>query len=133
MQLKKSARRLLREKPSGSNEGAEHALIPVQSANHNTNEATSSLKIEKVGDITPVLDFEAMISRRDSPIWVDKAIMNMKNKIFDLVEDSYNGDNYPKAAECLVALRKACILEQVCPHLSPVIGKKFRPIMAFSF
>ncbi|GMN54487.1 hypothetical protein TIFTF001_023604 [Ficus carica] len=110
--LKKSARRLLREKPSGSNEREEHALIPVQSANHNTNEATSSLKIEKVGDITPVQDFEAMISRRDSPIWVDKAIMNMKNKIFDLVEDSYNGDNYPKAVECLVALRKACILEQ---------------------
>ena len=27
-------------------------------------------------------------------------------RIFDLVEDSFEGDNYPKALECLVALRK---------------------------
>ena len=34
-------------------------------------------------------------------------------RISDLVEDSFEGDNYPKALECLVALRKGCILEQV--------------------
>lgn len=88
-------------------------MIPVQSANRDTNEAKSSIKIEKVGDITPIQDFEAMISRRDGPNWVDKAITEMKNKIFYLVEDSYDGDNYPKAVECLVAIRKACVLEQV--------------------
>lgn len=63
--------------------------------------------------MTPVQDFEAMMSRRDSPDWVSKAMKNMKNKIFDLVENSYEGDNYPKAVELLVALRKGCILEQV--------------------
>ncbi|XP_024027861.1 ATP-dependent DNA helicase 2 subunit KU80 isoform X2 [Morus notabilis] len=110
--LKGSSRQLLREKPSGSNGGEDCAMIHVQSANRDTNEATSSIKIEKVGDITPIQDFEAMISRRDGPNWVDKAITEMKNKIFYLVEDSYDGDNYPKAAECLVAIRKACILEQ---------------------
>lgn len=71
------------------------------------------IKVEKIGDLTPVQDFEALISRRDSPNWVVKAINEMKNKIFDLVEDSHEGDNYPKALECLVALRKGCILEQV--------------------
>ena len=69
--------------------------------------------MEEIGNVTPIQDFEAMISRRDSPKWVDKAIRNMKNKIFNLVEDSHNGDNYPKAVECLAALRKGCILEQV--------------------
>ena len=103
----------MREKPSGSNEGQDYALIPVQSANVDTNEHTSSVKVEKIGDSTPMQDFEAMISRRDSPKWVDKAITDMKNKICNLVEDSYNGDNYPKAVECLNALRKGCILEQV--------------------
>lgn len=112
--LKKSTRRSLREKLSGSNEGKDYALIPAQSANPDTNENTSLVKVEKIGDSTPIQDFEAMISRRDSPDWVDKAITDMKNKIFSLVEDSHNGDNYPKAVECINALRKGCILEQVC-------------------
>lgn len=54
-----------------------------------------------------------MISRRDSPEWVTKAIFAMKNKILDLVENSFKGDNYPKALECLIALRKGCVIEQV--------------------
>lgn len=74
--------------------------------------------VEKIGDVTPVQDFEAMISRRDSPEWVGKAVNQMKHKIFDLVEDSYEGDNYDKALEYLVALRKGCVLEQVYLHLS---------------
>ncbi|KAI5345312.1 hypothetical protein L3X38_013189 [Prunus dulcis] len=105
--LKKSSRRFLRDKPTGSNEG--HADI---SDEPNSSEYTSAVKVEKVGDATPVQDFEAMINRRDSPQWVGKAIKDMKNKIHDLVEDSYEGDNYPKALECLIALRKGCILEQ---------------------
>ncbi|XP_027922087.1 ATP-dependent DNA helicase 2 subunit KU80 [Vigna unguiculata] len=72
----------------------------------------ASVEVEKIGDLTPAQDFEALISRRDSPNWVVKAIDEMKNKIFDLVEDSHEGDNYPKALECLVVLRKGCILVQ---------------------
>ena len=34
----------------------------------------------------------------------------MKNKIFDLVEDSHEGDNYLKALECLVALARVALL-----------------------
>lgn len=74
----------------------------------------STAIVEKIGDITPVQDFEAMISRRDSPDWVTKAIKGLKSKVLDLVEDSFEGSDYDKAVECLVALRKGCVLEQVC-------------------
>ncbi|XP_019443889.1 PREDICTED: ATP-dependent DNA helicase 2 subunit KU80-like isoform X1 [Lupinus angustifolius] len=106
----KKSRRLLREKWSVSNEEEGKGGITAQPAN--LIEYTSTVKVENIWDLTPVHDFEAMISRRDSPDWVIKAIKDMKNKIFDLVEDSHEGDNYPKALECLVALRKGCILEQ---------------------
>lgn len=107
--LKKSTRRLLRDRTSGSfgeevvkNDGRSTDLVP----------STSTVKVETIGDMTPVPDFEAMISRRDSPEWVSKAIFGMKNKVFDLVENSYEGDTYPKALECLIALRRGCVIEQ---------------------
>ncbi|PHT93581.1 hypothetical protein T459_01463 [Capsicum annuum] len=75
-------------------------------------EYSSKTKVEKVGDVNPVEDFEEMLSRRDDPKWINKAIHDMKNRIFDLVENSYEGDTFHKALECLVALRKGCILEQ---------------------
>ncbi|KAM7512073.1 hypothetical protein LguiB_010948 [Lonicera macranthoides] len=110
--LKKS-RRLIREKPSGSNEeGGGLAITNDAEAVNNALEYTSKVKVENIGDLNPVQDFEAMMSRRDSPVWVSKAINLMKNKIFDLVEDSTGGDTYQKALDCLVALRKGCILEQ---------------------
>ncbi|KAL6569394.1 ATP-dependent DNA helicase II subunit 2 [Orobanche minor] len=107
--LKKSSRRVLREKPSGSNEGEG---IGTSGQAMDAVESTSKVKVEKIGDSDPVQDFEAMISRRDSPQWVSKAIQSMKDKIFNLVENSFDGDTYLKALECLVALRKGCILEQ---------------------
>ncbi|KAI8024897.1 ATP-dependent DNA helicase 2 subunit KU80 [Camellia lanceoleosa] len=78
----------------------------------NSIENPSAVKVEKIGDLTPVQDFEAMMSRRDNSEWVNKAIKEMKNKTFDLVENSFVGDTYQKALECLVSLRKGCILEQ---------------------
>ncbi|XP_019189359.1 PREDICTED: ATP-dependent DNA helicase 2 subunit KU80 [Ipomoea nil] len=96
--MKKSRKRLIREKPTGSDEEGERASTKVKS--------------EKIGNINPVQDFEDMISRRDSPEWVNKAIQEMKNKIFYLVENSLEGDTYQKALECLVALRNGCIVEQ---------------------
>lgn len=102
----KKPRRFLREKTSDE-EGKENITAPPANLIEYT-----SIKVEKIGDLTPVQDFEAMISRRDSPDWVVKAIKDMKDKIFDMVEDSHEGDNYPKALDCLVALRKGCILEQ---------------------
>jgi hypothetical protein len=105
--LQKKPRRLLRDKTSDEAGKENITAPPANLIEYN------SIKIEKIGDLTPVQDFEAMISRRDSPDWVLKAIKDMENKIFGMVEDSHEGDNYPKALECLVALRKGCILEQV--------------------
>ncbi|XP_065859428.1 ATP-dependent DNA helicase 2 subunit KU80 [Euphorbia lathyris] len=90
--LKKSTRRFLPEKPSGSDDEKDYG--------------------PGIGDSTPVQDFEAMMSRRDDPDWIGKAIEGMKNKIYNMVENSYQGDTYPKALECLVALRKGCVCEQ---------------------
>lgn len=109
--LKKSTRRLFRDRPSGLNEEASMGDGSDGQAIKSI-ENTSTVGVEKIGDSTPIQDFEAMMSRRDSPEWVGKAINEMKNKIFDLVEDSYEGDNYLKALEYLVALRKGCVLEQ---------------------
>ncbi|XP_031113355.1 ATP-dependent DNA helicase 2 subunit KU80 [Ipomoea triloba] len=113
--MKKSRRRLIREKPTGSDEEGEDLgktaeakrPKPIDFIEH-----ASKVKPEKIGNINPVQDFEDMISRRDSPEWVNKAIQEMKNKIFYLVESSHEGDTYQKALECLVALRNGCIVEQ---------------------
>lgn len=112
----------MREKPSGSDQGEDYAQIPDKS-DTNAIEHASVVKIEKIGDLTPIQDFEAMISRGDSPEWVDKAIKEMKTKILELLKDTSSEKIYPKALEYLVALRKACILEQVWPRtlsLSPL-------------
>lgn len=116
MQLKKPRRQYLREKPSGSNDKEDNEEISAQIVDSATN--MSIVKVEKIGDSTPLQDFEAMMSRRDSPEWINKAISGMKNKTFDLVENSCDGDNYPKALEYLLALRKGCIIEQVRYSLS---------------
>ncbi|KAF8395674.1 hypothetical protein HHK36_019624 [Tetracentron sinense] len=88
----------------------------------NSIENASIAKVVKIGDLTPIQDFEAMISHRDSMKRVNKAIRDMKNVIFDLVENSYEGYTYQKALESLVALHKGYILEQ---------GVDFCPVMEY--
>eukprot|EP00268_Persea_americana_P001015 TRINITY_DN10302_c0_g3_i2.p1 TRINITY_DN10302_c0_g3~~TRINITY_DN10302_c0_g3_i2.p1 ORF type:complete len:587 (+),score=125.01 TRINITY_DN10302_c0_g3_i2:1336-3096(+) len=108
----KSSRRLWREKPSASNEEevAENDVSDRQSNNLITN--SSSTKVEKIGNLTPVQDFEAMMQRRDSPEWVSKAIRDMKILILNLLENSSERSNCEMAIECLGVLRRGCILEQ---------------------
>ncbi|XVF73400.1 hypothetical protein PTKIN_Ptkin12aG0198800 [Pterospermum kingtungense] len=97
--LKKSARQLSREKPSVARAFNFIERAPVVS-------------IGKIGDLTPIQDFEAIMSRRDSPEWVTKAITQMRDKILDLLTNSHEGDNYLKLVEYIAALRKGSILEQ---------------------
>ncbi|CAF2106280.1 unnamed protein product [Brassica napus] len=99
--LRKASKRLLRDKPSGSDD--EDNRMITYNANENS--------IDTVGDANPVQDFEAMISRRDGNDWTDKAISEMKKRIVKLVEDSTT-DEVDKALECLLSLRKCCVLEQ---------------------
>lgn len=110
MQLKKSSRRI-REKPTGSSEEGEGVADGGQAMD--AVEYTSQVKVEQLGDSNTVQEFEAMMSRKDSPDWVRKAFQSMKDKIYNLVEDSVEGDTYQKILECLVALRKGCICKQV--------------------
>ncbi|XP_042501367.1 ATP-dependent DNA helicase 2 subunit KU80 isoform X1 [Macadamia integrifolia] len=104
--IKKLSKRMWREKPSRSNEERSVKDTGTDAQGGNL------IKVERIGDLTPVQDFEAMMSRRDSTEWVIKAIGNMKGFIFNLLENSYEQDNYEKALECLTSLRKACVLEQ---------------------
>ncbi|OMP00597.1 hypothetical protein COLO4_12548 [Corchorus olitorius] len=138
--LKKSVRRVLREKSSGSDEDGNadqidaevvnaieepHGAMIAEAVNAieephraqvaeaiNAIEEPQRAQVEKVGDLTPVHDFEVLMARRDSPDWVVKAIKEMRNLILQLLMKSHEGDNYIKAVECIAALRKGCILEQ---------------------
>lgn len=116
MQLKKPRRQLLLEKPSASSDKEDNEEISALIVDSSSN--MSVVKVENIGNSTPLQDFEAMMSRRDSPEWVGKAINGMKTTIFNLVENSWDGDNYPKVLEYLLALRKGCTVEQVWYSLS---------------
>ncbi|XP_072966098.1 ATP-dependent DNA helicase 2 subunit KU80 isoform X1 [Typha angustifolia] len=105
---KKSARRAWREKQSLQIE----EVGKDGEASGNLIEDSSATKVEKIGDLNPIQDFEAMMARRDSSKWVHRAIEKMQNYVSDLLENSYEGDVYPKALECFGALRKGCIIEQ---------------------
>lgn len=115
LQLKKSTRRLLREKPSGSDE---KNLGKESDGLDDSIESKPIAKVEKIGDLTPIQDFEAMMSRRDNPDWVDKAIKDMKDKILGLLEVSQEKNNYSTVVELLISLRQGCIREQVYFFLS---------------
>ncbi|TYG44370.1 hypothetical protein ES288_D11G092700v1 [Gossypium darwinii] len=104
--LKKSSRQWYQEKQSGSNAHVSSGQAV------NSIENQPPVKIEKIGDLTPVQDFEAMMSQRDNPEWVEKAIKELREKILALLIHSDEGDKYQKAVECVAALRKGCILEQ---------------------
>lgn len=67
--------------------------------------------IESVSNVSPVEDFNAMITRRDVDL-VDKAIEEMQVQVFRLVNDSYKNSHYDKAMECISVLRAGCIKEQ---------------------
>lgn len=70
-------------------------------------------QVEEVGSVDPVKDFEALLARRDSPDWVEKALKGMKRMINDLLDSSYNGNTFEKALACLVALRSGCVVQEV--------------------
>ncbi|PIA58751.1 hypothetical protein AQUCO_00500594v1 [Aquilegia coerulea] len=103
------------DKPTRSSEEPE-GFVALNTRTVNFVENNSTAKVDSIGDSTPIQDFEAMMASRDGKKWVDKAVKDMKTLIYELLENSYGGDTYEKAVDCLVALRKGCILEYVC-HL----------------
>ena len=91
----------------------EEAIIGERSDVRAMHSIENRFTVEKIGDLTPVEDFEAMMSHRENTELVDEAIKEMKNKIFDLVQNSNERDNHLKALDCLAVFRKSCLLEQV--------------------
>ncbi|CAN6460269.1 unnamed protein product [Victoria cruziana] len=107
--IMRSSKRLLKDKPSTSNEGIrqdedDQSVISFQNSSLGKN--------KKIGYVTPVQDFQAMMSRRDGREWVANAIEGMKKVIIDFFENGLNSDACQKAIECLVALRSGCVIEQ---------------------
>lgn len=108
----------LLEEPSAEKVGVSEALYPPKK------------KAGEIGDHNPVQDFEAMLTQRSSSTWVQTAIEEMQKYITALIQDSCDRDNHQKALECLVALRKACIIEQEPNEYNGFVTKlcqKFRP------
>ncbi|KAJ3678288.1 hypothetical protein LUZ60_002091 [Juncus effusus] len=90
--------------PSNNNNNANNLKIEGSST-------FESEQDEKIGDLNPVKDFEAMMAG-NSAKWISIAIQKMKNYINDLLENSCDDSSYNKALDCLIALRKGCIIEQ---------------------
>ncbi|KAJ3279068.1 X-ray repair cross-complementing protein 5 [Borealophlyctis nickersoniae] len=67
-------------------------------------------KVDKVGTVDPVSDFNAMLSRRDLDV-VSIAVEQMCDVIFKLVTESFGDQLYAKAMDCIVALRAGCARE----------------------
>ncbi|KAK1303315.1 ATP-dependent DNA helicase 2 subunit KU80 [Acorus calamus] len=110
---KKSSKRHWRDRLLTSNDDGETAKDDMSEIrNSNVTNDSSAVKVDKIGNSTPVQDFNAMMARRDSPEWISRAFREMKNYINDILENSYEGDTFLKAVDCLEALRRGCILEQ---------------------
>ncbi|CAN8321234.1 unnamed protein product [Cochlearia groenlandica] len=112
--LKKSSKRLLRDKPSGSDD--EDTRMITYNPNDNI--------VDTIGEANPIQDFEAMVSRRDTHDCVEKAISQMKNRIVKLVEDG-SSEESDKALECLLALRKVCVSEQEPKQFNELLNHLF--------
>lgn len=72
-------------------------------------------KVVKIGTVDPVKDFQAMMERRTEPDDIEKAIAMMIEVVKQLVKADFNGDSFPKVVDCLVALRKGCVIHEE-PH-----------------
>ncbi|CAN6286118.1 unnamed protein product [Urochloa humidicola] len=82
--------------------------------------------VGQIRDLNPVQDFEAMLAKRSSSTWVQKAIEEMQKYTTALLENSREGDNYQKALECFAALRKACIIEQEPEEFNQFLTKTYK-------
>jgi len=112
----------------------------VPDAKRQKTDAPSELSMESlvshgcsdVGSINPVADFRHMLARRDVDL-VDKAIEQMQERIVAFVNESIGAQLYPKAIECLEAMRNGCVQEeesakfnQFLHHLRALYAQKRR-------
>ncbi|BBN01736.1 ATP-dependent DNA helicase 2 subunit 2 [Marchantia polymorpha subsp. ruderalis] len=114
-QTEKGGRKFWKDR-LGENEAAlpGEDLLQIEDGKPLTFEFLTGKKVEQVGSLNPVEDFEALLARRDSDQWVTKAIKGMKKIITDLLNSAYNGNTYEKAVTCLIALRRGCVIQEPC-------------------
>lgn len=114
LQTEKGGRKFWKDR-LGENEAAlpGEDLLQIEDGKPLTFEFLTGKKVEQVGSLNPVEDFEALLARRDSDQWVTKAIKGMKKIITDLLNSAYNGNTYEKAVTCLIALRRGCVIQEV--------------------
>lgn len=105
--LKKSARQLLREKPSGSNKEDGNAGISGAQAVKYSIKRAPIVNIKGIGDLTPIIPFKIL-----KPSCLEETVPRMKDKILDLLRNSHEGDNYLKEVEYIATLLKGSILVQ---------------------
>ncbi|BBN01731.1 ATP-dependent DNA helicase 2 subunit 2 [Marchantia polymorpha subsp. ruderalis] len=112
-QTEKGGRKFWKDR-LGENEAAlpGEDLLQIEDGKPLTFEFLTGKKVEQVGSLNPVEDFEALLARRDSDQWVTKAIKGMKKIITDLLNSAYNGNTYEKAVTCLIALRRGCVIQE---------------------
>jgi len=65
--------------------------------------------VDKVSTVDPINDFKSMLSRRDDARVIARAIEGMVEVIKTLVRDSFADHGFPKAIDCLTALRAGCV------------------------
>ncbi|BBN01733.1 ATP-dependent DNA helicase 2 subunit 2 [Marchantia polymorpha subsp. ruderalis] len=113
-QTEKGGRKFWKDR-LGENEAAlpGEDLLQIEDGKPLTFEFLTGKKVEQVGSLNPVEDFEALLARRDSDQWVTKAIKGMKKIITDLLNSAYNGNTYEKAVTCLIALRRGCVIQEL--------------------
>ncbi|KAJ3108090.1 X-ray repair cross-complementing protein 5 [Phlyctochytrium planicorne] len=65
--------------------------------------------VNSVGTQDPVSDFKAMLARRDVDL-VSTAVQQMADVITNIVKKSFGTQLFPKAFQCITALREGCML-----------------------
>ncbi|KAI9341852.1 SPOC like C-terminal domain-containing protein [Pilaira anomala] len=84
--------------------------------------ALTQEKVDTIGLIYPVKDYEAILARTDDDEdTVEKANKLMHRVIFSLLNSSFGNQNYKKVISCLVALRKTCAAEDDASRYNSII------------
>jgi len=83
----------------------------TQNSDKMTLESLITGGVSSVKSINPVEDFNAIFKRRDVDL-INKAITEMIDQILKLINESVRDTLYPKAIECIRALRYGCIIEE---------------------
>ncbi|XP_076457066.1 X-ray repair cross-complementing protein 5-like [Babylonia areolata] len=71
-------------------------------------EGMTKAKVTEVGTVTPIEDFQDLISRKDQDLF-EEACRQMEDRVSQLVMDSFGQQFYGKAMDCLKTLRQEAI------------------------